>query len=89
MVLEAAEKRTRILLYFQPASFLFASRESLVEFEGVQEVDILQKLHKHTWDKGGNICQAAHDQPCPFSAIKLNPARHQLYSHITGKEKTK
>lgn len=66
----AAEQMIKILLYFQPASFLFASRESSKEFLEVLEVDILQKLHKHIWGRGGNIHLVAHGQPYPFSAEK-------------------
>lgn len=71
MVLVAAKLLTRILLCFQLANSLFASRESSREFSKVQEVDIQQRLHKHIWGIGGNIVQAGLGQPCPFSATDI------------------
>ena len=67
MVLVAEEQLTKILLYFPPANFLFASRESSKESSEAPEVDIQQKLHKHIWDIDGSTCLAAHGQPYPFS----------------------
>lgn len=67
MVLVLAKLLTRILQCFQPANFLFASRENSKEFSKVQEVDTQRKLHKRISDIGGSIHLAAHDQLYPFS----------------------
>jgi hypothetical protein len=70
MVLVAGEQLTRILLCFQPANSLFASKESSGESSKVQEVDIQQRLHIHILGIGGNIRLAALGQPYPFSATQ-------------------
>lgn len=71
MVLVAAEQLTKILLYFPPANFLFASRESSKEFSEAQEADTRQKHHKHSGDIDGSTRPAAHGQPYPFSATHM------------------
>lgn len=56
----AVELLTGIPQYYQPANFLFASKENSGEFLKAQVADIQRKLQKHIEDRGGSILLVAH-----------------------------